>query len=230
MATTTEIKLLRAIVSSGQASGINWEPVAAELGCNKKAAAERWRSFKVKLPLPADKEVTDSQAKLLLAVVPSAQVSGVSWEIVGKDLGCNKKAAMERWRAFRVKREKVGQSFSTSEGAVVNGEKAAVRATNGGVKKSSKKRKVEDSEGDSITEAVSEGGSVGGGINGSAKKRARVESEEKAASENVKEESDVQSGHEGNGLELDHDEFEVQHGGSGVGGFEGESGNEHCII
>lgn len=122
MATPSGIKLLLATVSSGQVSGINWEPVGAELGCNKRAAAERWRAFKLKLPLPVGKVATDSQAKLLLAIVDSVQVSGVDWEKVGVDLGCNKRAAAERWRAFRIKQAKKsgGQGGDECVGSFLN--------------------------------------------------------------------------------------------------------------
>jgi hypothetical protein len=189
MATASEIKLLLAIFTSGTVSSIDWEPVAIQLGCNKKAAAERWRAFKTKLPLPPGQNATDAQAKLLLALVSTVQVSGIGWEAVGNGLGCNKKAAAERWRAFKAKREKMGQGQSLSagegSGSVKKGGKAA-KASGGTKKAAPKKRKVEESGDDKAVpdHMLAEGGPVGG----SAKKRARINAEEEDRPEGVKEE------------------------------------------
>ena len=218
MATPAEAKLLLAIVSYGTVSSIDWELVATELGCNKKAAAERWRVFKTKLPLRAGQAATDAQVKLLLAIAGSVQASGISWDAVGTALGCNKKAATERWRVFRVKREKMGQSLSAGEGSG-SGKKSGsgnVKATTGAKKASPKKRKVsesEDEEGAAAETVVSEGGPVGGSI----KKRARVESE----SGSMKAESKDQDGELGEGSENGEDEFFDVEDGAGFYG-EGE--------
>lgn len=224
MATASEIKLLLAIVTSGQVSGIDWTPVGLALGCNKRAAAERWRAFKLKLPLSAGKAATESQAKLLLAIVGSVQVSGVDWEKVGGELGCNKRAAAERWRAFRIKRGfKSSGGKGEGEGQGVEGDDAAgkkrkigtakataeqTKAANGGGAKKGMKRKVEE---DSEEEVAAEGGPVGGG-SGMAKRRARVASEEP---ERVKVKSDEQADDERDGTDGEEDEFFEADDGSG---------------
>lgn len=217
MVTPAEARLLLAIVSAGKVSGINWEPVAAELGCNKKAAAERWRVFKAKLPLPPGKEATAAQAKLLLSIISSVQASGVDWEAVGKDLGCNKKAAAERWRVFRVKREKKGEGDANGQAA---GEstakkggkaKAATKTTNGGGAKkpgtSAKKRKIEEA---GEEEAVTEGGTVRG-VNGAAKKRTRAV-KENSADASVKQESGKNGLNEGEGSDREDVFHEAEEG------------------
>ena len=48
--TAAEVELLLAIVPAIQLTGIDWGVVSKELGINNKAAQERWRRFKLKLP------------------------------------------------------------------------------------------------------------------------------------------------------------------------------------
>jgi hypothetical protein len=214
MATPSEVKLLLAMATHGQVGRMDWEPVAATLGCNKKAAAERWRAFKTKLPLPADEAATAAQVQLLLAMVGSMPAAGVSWEAVGNELGCNKKAAAERWRAFRMKREKLGLSVRAGPAATSDagsrgaGEGATEQRRKGMAAvnmSTSRKRKADLSEGE---------GNVLAGI-GSGKKRTRVEAEckdvEVKEEVNARYESDengalgVISQREDNGEEGDYD-------------------------
>ena len=48
--TAAEAELLLAIVTAVQLSGVDWSVVSKQLGVNNKAAQERWRRFKLKLP------------------------------------------------------------------------------------------------------------------------------------------------------------------------------------
>lgn len=218
MSTASETKLLLSIVTSAELTSINWEPVAAALNCNKKAAAERYRKFKLKLPLPADHKATGSEAQLLLAIITSAQLSGIDWDAVGQALGCNKKAACERYRKFRLRLEKNGGG---------EGGKAAAKSTktvNGRGAKAKKRKAEEDGEQDGDEKIAAEGGPVGG-ANGLAKKRARVTTEEMTESESIKEDSDEEDDCEGEGSELEDKFFEAGDGVNSENGpeYEGET-------
>jgi hypothetical protein len=217
----TEVKLLLTVISSTKLPSIPWPTVVSGLDCNIKAAQERWRRFKIKLQGEGNKPVTATEVKLLLAIIPAVQLTGVDWGVVSKELGINNKAAQERWRRFKLKLLGNGEVEGQSDGHAADvvkksGKgKASAKTTNGGGGKKSgaaaKKRKIED---ESEEETSTDGGPVGG-VNRSAKKRARIV-EEKA-------EEEIGEDYEGEGPERESDEFfEAEDGLSVEGGYEGE--------
>jgi hypothetical protein len=217
MSTAAETKLLLAIVTSAELTSISWDTVGSKLNCNDKAARERFRKFKLKFPLPADYKGTDSETQLLLALVSSAQVSGIDWAKVGTELGCNDKAARERYRKFKVRLEKKngggGEQQAVDGGAVKKGEKrkAVAKTTkSGGAKKPRGEEKILSlSDCDEVADLNADSDSEGG-VRRSPAKRARVkkyekvydELEDEAIKEETGEEVAAKGGHVGgvNGL------------------------------
>jgi hypothetical protein len=131
-ATAAEVELLLAIIPAVQLTGVDWGVVSKELGINNKAAQERWRRFKLKLP---GKGEVEGQGDGQAADAGKKRGKGKASAKTTNDAGGKKSGAAAKKRKI----EEESEEGTSTDGGPVGG-------VNGSAKKRARVVKEEKAE------------------------------------------------------------------------------------